>query len=96
VFKNKSEQMRGFAINKASTKGMEIVVLFKRAMRKFELVDNLVNRDRSKDGLVLIHEDNAYVAEIGELGEKEAVMTKCHIPLIRKSIKGILEAKELN
>lgn len=32
-------------------------------MRKFEVTDNLVNRDRTKDGTYLIHEDSAFVTD---------------------------------
>mgnify|MGYP006869352332 CR=1 FL=1 len=39
------------------------MVVFKKVMRKFEVTDNLVNRDRTQDGTYLIHEDSAYVTD---------------------------------
>ncbi len=48
-----------------------MVALFKKTMIKFEVVDNLVNRDRTKDGLNLIHEDSAYVTDAFELTSEQ-------------------------
>jgi hypothetical protein len=61
IYRNRNEGVRGFSINIHNQNGVECVVLVKRNFKKFEVCNNLVHRDRSKDGYSLLSDDNGVI-----------------------------------
>lgn len=62
VFRNRQDGLRGFTINQYDSRGLECIVIFKRGLKKFELCENLANRERTKEGLALMAEDSFYTS----------------------------------
>ena len=63
IFRNKGDGPRDFAINMNSGMGLDLVILHKRHIRRLDVCQSLVNRNRNQDGLHLIHEDNFQTAD---------------------------------
>mgnify|MGYP003463386328 CR=1 FL=1 len=59
---------------------MELAILTKRAVKKLEICDSLINRNRSQDGVSLIHEDN--FNNMDPQFDYRSMFNNAHLPLI--------------
>lgn len=71
---------------------MEILLLFKRGLKKFEVCESLINRNRSQDGLYLVHEDTIYNEEYSV--DFEHILEKNYPPLITDTLKNIMSNRK--
>lgn len=48
MFRNRQDGLRNFVINQYDSRGLEVIVMFKKGLKKIEVCENLVSRERSK------------------------------------------------
>lgn len=61
IFKNRAELARTFTINLSeSVQNPELVLLFKKGMKKVDISQSILSRNRSQDGAYLLDEDPIY------------------------------------
>ena len=92
VFRNKQDGLKSFIINKNEGEGMEVAVMFKKGLKKFEICESLINRNRTHDGYFLAHEDSFY--NISSNINFDLVMNKKYPPLIENTLAKVLENRK--
>lgn len=67
-------------------------MLTKRGVKKIEVVDSLINRNRTQDGISLLHEDTFYNME-GQF-EFGSIYKTRHLPLVEKFVWGVMDNRK--
>ena len=81
--------MRGFTINKNEGDGFDIAVLMKKSVRKVDVCDSIVNRNRSHDGINLLQEDSFY--NIDTFTNYEKLLDSTYPPFLTDHLSRIME-----
>ena len=71
---------------------MEVAVMFKKGFKKFEVCENLINRNRTHDGFFLAHEDTFY--NISSNINFDSISEKKYPPLIENTLAKVLENRK--
>lgn len=71
---------------------MELAMLTKRGVKKIEVIDSLINRNRTQDGISLLHEDTFYNME-PQL-DFTAIYNNKHSALVEKFLWGVMDNRK--
>ena len=92
MFRNRQDTPRAFTINKNEGQGMEVVAMFKKSLKIFEVCESLVNRNRSHDGYYMAHDDTLY--NISPNLNFDNVLNRKYIPLIESTLENVLKNRK--